>query len=534
MQQTRIPDDSPKPIDEPQFHSRVFIILSCLLTARLIYAAIVPLDLAPDEAYYWDWSRQLDYGYYSKPPMVAWLIGLSTSLGGNTPFFVRLPAVLLGTIGLGFLYLLGKRMFSPQVGFWAMCAAMLTPGNVVMSLLMTIDAPLMFCWCGTLYFFWQLLEDNKQTFKWMLLATVTCGLGFLCKQTMLGFLPLTMMYLLWQPTQRQQLKRPAVWGWAICSLLFLSPVLYWNSQNGWITLEHTQAHFQTNEASLLRHFVRSMEYSASQFGVASPITYGLFVLVGFAVLLSIHKLDKKTAFLTTFSVIPLLAVWGLSFLQRIQPNWPAPFYPAGMLLLTAWALESVNLGDWLARCRPAFKPGLLVGGLCCLMTYAMPFALPLVGLKGSACDVTARLHGWQDLGIRTAEVLQQLPDVDQQQIVAVTGRIPVSPLAFYTKGHPRVFRWNESGIVDCQHDLWNGPKSAQSDKIMVLTEANMKLPARLQSAVSNIEKRNRIRVPIGYDRHHSFDVWIVTGLSDWPNPVAEPPQIAAGKQRRTR
>src|SRR5215813_5439928 len=42
-----------------------------------------PLDLAPDEAHYWDWSRNLDWSYYSKGPLVAYLIRLGTELAGG-------------------------------------------------------------------------------------------------------------------------------------------------------------------------------------------------------------------------------------------------------------------------------------------------------------------------------------------------------------------------------------------------------------------------------------------------------------------
>ena len=67
--------------------------------------------LSADEAHYWEWSRRLDWSYYSKGPMVAYLIALSTRLGGHTEFWVRLPAVLLGTATAGIAYLLARRIF---------------------------------------------------------------------------------------------------------------------------------------------------------------------------------------------------------------------------------------------------------------------------------------------------------------------------------------------------------------------------------------------------------------------------------------
>ena len=59
-----------------------FLILGAALL-RLVYLANdCPLDLAPDEAHYWDWSRHLDWSYYSKGPLVAWIIRLSCWLFG--------------------------------------------------------------------------------------------------------------------------------------------------------------------------------------------------------------------------------------------------------------------------------------------------------------------------------------------------------------------------------------------------------------------------------------------------------------------
>src|SRR5688500_7223721 len=69
--------------------------LLVVTTARLWYLQQGYLELSPDEAHYWEWSRRLDWSYYSKGPFVAYLIALSTALGGSTDLFVRLPAVLL-------------------------------------------------------------------------------------------------------------------------------------------------------------------------------------------------------------------------------------------------------------------------------------------------------------------------------------------------------------------------------------------------------------------------------------------------------
>src|SRR5580692_3753972 len=87
---------------------------------HLAYLAFhCPLDLAPDEAHYWDWSRHLDWSYYSKGPLVAYLIRAGVEVAGtwsmqhtgNLMFAVRLPAVLCGTLLLVALYFLAVQVY---------------------------------------------------------------------------------------------------------------------------------------------------------------------------------------------------------------------------------------------------------------------------------------------------------------------------------------------------------------------------------------------------------------------------------------
>lgn len=76
------------------------------LLLNLLQAALLQLD--PDEAYYWMYAQQLDWGYFDHPPMVALLISLGSSwLPGELG--VRLGSVLMFVATLYALWcLLGK------------------------------------------------------------------------------------------------------------------------------------------------------------------------------------------------------------------------------------------------------------------------------------------------------------------------------------------------------------------------------------------------------------------------------------------
>src|SRR5262249_2854861 len=158
---------------------------------RIFYLAHnCPLDLAPDEAHYWDWSRHLDWSYYSKGPLVAYLIrlscdlagGWSRSLTGTEMLAVRLPAVLCGSLLLTSLYILTVQVFRrDSLALAVVIAALTSPVLAAGSILMTIDAPYACCWGWSLVVGYQAIF-RRSSWAWPVLGLVI-GLGILAKST---------------------------------------------------------------------------------------------------------------------------------------------------------------------------------------------------------------------------------------------------------------------------------------------------------------------------------------------------------------
>src|SRR5271166_2489176 len=127
-----------------------------------------PLDLSPDEAHYWDWSRHLDWSYYSKGPLVAYLIragcetvgGWSEQHTAGLAFAVRLPAVVCGSLLLLSLYVLAVQVYRREMLALGVVALALTlPAMAVGASLMTIDAPYTCCWG------WALVLGHRAVFR---------------------------------------------------------------------------------------------------------------------------------------------------------------------------------------------------------------------------------------------------------------------------------------------------------------------------------------------------------------------------------
>ena len=131
------------------------IILVGLVLMRLVATLVTPLNLGPDEAQYWRWGQSLDWGYYSKPPLIAWMIAATTSLFGDAEWAVRLYAPFGHAVAGVFLFLLGREAYDERTGFWAAMAYMLMPGVWLSSGIISTDDLLLPCWSAALYLLWR-------------------------------------------------------------------------------------------------------------------------------------------------------------------------------------------------------------------------------------------------------------------------------------------------------------------------------------------------------------------------------------------
>ena len=56
----------------------LFLLLILFLRIYLNLHLNIPLHF--DEAQYWSWSKDLEWGYFSKPPVLAWIISISSTI----------------------------------------------------------------------------------------------------------------------------------------------------------------------------------------------------------------------------------------------------------------------------------------------------------------------------------------------------------------------------------------------------------------------------------------------------------------------
>jgi len=258
------PDTQAASLRLPRLHFYVAAMLSsvgAITGLRFLWLAVQPADLYPDEAQYWVWSQHLALGYYSKPPLVAWLIALTTGLFGDSEFAVRLSAPLLHTGAAVFVYAIGERLYDRRIGFWSALAYASLPGVSVSAFIISTDAALLLFWAAALYAFVRAREGGG--WGWWLGVGLAAGLGLLSKYAMAYWMLSALGFVLLLSDERRHLPRLlAALGLA---LLIYSPNFWWNWSNGFVSYLHTRDN--AGLSGPLVHLDAFIEFFGSQFVV---------------------------------------------------------------------------------------------------------------------------------------------------------------------------------------------------------------------------------------------------------------------------
>ncbi|MFQ3573448.1 MAG: glycosyltransferase family 39 protein [Thermodesulfovibrionales bacterium] len=437
----------------------LFLINVLLFLFRLYYIRHGGLDISPDEAHYWEWSRRLDLSYYSKGPLIAYLIKMGTSILGDTNTGVRIFAPLLLAISSLFMYALTYKVISEikseqhrQDDYIARLSGLIsaitlhvTPLFSVYGIVFTIDAPFLFLWIIALYQFIKVTEDVMNYGKWLVLGVIV-GLGLLAKYTMLFFIFCVAIYLLFSDRRIFLTKGPYIG--LLATLLFFLPVLIFNYRHDWVTVRHTlgQANVQEGMVLVSRYF---FEFLGSQFAVLS----GIFaVLMVYSIFKIRRYVDRKYMLYILCLSLPVFVFFLLKSLQgKVQPNWAMPAYIVTIIPM-AYIVSMSKVGIVDKRIFSLFKIGVAVSLIISVVGLYPHF----FGLT-TKLDPSARLRGWTMLAQEVDKIRADLPKDNRWLIFSDAYQIS-SELAFYLKDKPVVYCINLNRRMN-QYDLWESPNT---------------------------------------------------------------------------
>lgn len=415
----------------------VIIALSVLLLSLPLLKAVLMqsagLELHFDEAQYWEWSRQLDGSYYSKGPLVAWLIALSETLFGHGDWQVRLPAWLAYSGFLALLFYFTQHVWNSLVAsWWALLLGLTTPLFFTLGSVMTTDVMLLLLWTWGLWAAWRALFRGRSLAWYEFGAAV--GLGGLTKLSIV-LLPLFVgVWLLLTRAGREQLKTLHPWLAALLALVLFSPAVLWNAQHGWVMFRHELGHVAHDEWSL----ISLLDFLLTQLFALSPL-----VVLAAASALWRRPASEQQRFLWYSSLFLLGFFLIKSFSAKVQLNWAAPSY-IGFLILFAGQLPD------LTRLKRTF---VYVGVFVSLTMIAIghfPYSFDLA----SQHDPFRKMRAWQE---PVQALRASLTEADKSISFILTDSYTLaSELAFYWPAPIPVYITGSATRRYNQHDLWPG------------------------------------------------------------------------------
>ena len=323
-------------------NSLFFRIWFLALVVKLGITAWLPLF--SDEAYYWVWSKNLQWSYYDHPAMIAWWLKLGEWLEpfGNA---VRWPAVIIAHLSFAVWFLILRDQISSERLKWWVGLALLTPMTGAGSMITTPDLPLILFWSLALLCMDRAFKtpDSENTWKWYLGLGVSLGLGFCSKYHMALFLPFMGLWLLGQK-RWQHIRWNLVPLTLLAGLVFSSPVFIWNYLNDFASFK-----FQLNHG--LGDKVWKPKYTWRYFYgqialIFPPVLY--FAYRGVQYFRQQKNKAPALSWLPVFSWAPLIFFFLTSFRGKVEANWPSVAYPS-IIVLALIGAQSFNWAKWTVR-----------------------------------------------------------------------------------------------------------------------------------------------------------------------------------------
>jgi 4-amino-4-deoxy-L-arabinose transferase-like glycosyltransferase len=154
-------------------------LIAILTFIRLAGLTFSTVDLFFDEAQYWAWSREPAFGYFSKPPLLAWTIALAERICGSSEACIRAPAPILyfGTSLL--VYAVARQLYESKTAFYAALSIALATGTAFSARIISTDVPLLFFWALALLAYVKLINGGDM--RWGAVLGVALGLGLMAK-----------------------------------------------------------------------------------------------------------------------------------------------------------------------------------------------------------------------------------------------------------------------------------------------------------------------------------------------------------------
>lgn len=435
-------------------------LISISIAAVVHFALGFAIEFSVDEAHYALYAQHLALSYFDHPPLVGWIQWPLVSLS-NSEGVIRLIPELLWILSACLVYQVALEIHhfmqgrnagyltsalpsANLCGFMAVLTIAVAPLPHVLAIGLLPDTLLAPLSLGLMLMALKWMRQDAFSIVDWVITGLLLGLAGLSKYTAAFTVPALLWVLLASP-KKLWITTLGFWLSMLIALLLISPILYWNWMNDWISFKYQIAH--GSGGAWAWHRV------ASFIGI-QMISFGpLMVMGGFIFLKDcLHSNKFKLLALLSFFVIPFFIFATLSGGGGL-PHWTTPAWfclaPfAGIGLAKAWNMHH----------RLAIRLLVIAQLLLCILGFAFVLS---GGISSAAVksNPIADLYGWKVAGQKVTE----LAKATKANGVAVQNWTLGSRAAWYASPLP-VFVLDQR---QDQFDLWFGQLPEGSSVVLI-------------------------------------------------------------------
>ena len=475
-------------------------LIAAMLIFRVGALLVSPLGLHGDEAQYWAWSKELDWGYFTKPPLIAWTIWVTTSLFGDAEWAVRLSSPVLHSVTAFVIFRTARFAFDSKTGFWAAVIYLLMPALWLSSGIVSTDVPLLLCWALALNAWLHLRE--KSTWPRAFQLGIAVGFGLLAKYAMFFFLPALGLAFLFDKPSRQGLNTLKGYAAGAIAFLIFLPNILWNIAHDFATVTHTADNANMQEG-IPFHPLELGTFWGDQLAVFGPVTFILYVL---ALIMALRgKLDKAALWIALFGLSPLLIISLQALMSRANANWAVTTYVAGSILTAHFAVK------YWPKTRRWIMGGVGGQSLICFivgMALLVPAWTEAAGLTNSV----KRLRKWPETVKIVEDIYAKGHEGRAYETLALDKRIIFYDLNYYGLAEKLPMKMWMHEAVPANHAEMTYPLPAQEGPILVLNYYGH-YEDELHEDFRRLERLPDIDIDLGGGKRRVLRVWAGYGYT---------------------
>ena len=434
--------------------SSLIIIVLTFILLRVFAIISTPLELSADEAQYWLWSKELNWGYFSKPPMIAWLIHVSNNIFGDYDYSIRILAPVIHGINALVIFRLSQEINDNYLAHFLSSLIWLTlPIIGVGSFLMSTDTPLMLIWTTSLLVIVK-AYNSENLFLWNL-AGLIAGLALYAKYAAL-YLPLGLIiFYIINFHNEKNIKLRGLFLFVLNFIIVSLPNVIWNYFNNFHTINHLSSNAVIDAPSY--SLFGTFTFLMAQIAILGPLLFIVFLLTAY----NIKKLNKLSIFLLYFIFPVYILMFIQGFFSEANANWAASALPAITILC----------GYFLSKRIKFAVLTILSNFFICIFILIVSFNGNLIFLDLKS-DPLRKLKGWNIL----SEDLKNTISEKKSDVVLVDRRGIAAELIYYLRNENIKIRVPESSKSPSNHYQLHYPLTDKENKIFYYASENTKIP----------------------------------------------------------